>query len=220
MKKLLFIPTAATLLCCYSLLAWSAGGHFAVDDATLADPGRCQIEAWYTRHDRGSREYTLVPACNPTGNLELGLGVTRLSPKSDLQLELSAKTLVRELTLDTIGWGIAVVSQHNDDLSRLEAIQAYVPVSIPLVPGVLVHANLGWDYQRHDADSMTWGLGTDIGLTDNMHLIGEVWGHHRGGSAAQIGLRFVVKEANIDVSYGRNRGGDEDWFTVGTAWTF
>lgn len=58
--------------------AHAAGGHHAVDDAALLEPGQCQLETWWDRETGGTR--TLLhagPACR-IGTVELGLNLDRL----------------------------------------------------------------------------------------------------------------------------------------------
>ena len=65
---------AATALCVPALAV--AGRPFVIDDARLTDAGSCQLEVWGESHT-DSKEWWAVPACNPTGNLELTLGAGR-----------------------------------------------------------------------------------------------------------------------------------------------
>src|SRR5699024_992077 len=50
-----------------------AGRPMEVDDAGIVGAGACELEAW-SEHRRHSNSYWAVPACNVTGNLEIGLG--------------------------------------------------------------------------------------------------------------------------------------------------
>ncbi|MBP8780625.1 MAG: hypothetical protein KBH33_13040, partial [Alicycliphilus sp.] len=53
-----------------------AASPMVTDDARIVDARACQVESWATGR-RGSTEYSIQPACNITGNLELALGSTR-----------------------------------------------------------------------------------------------------------------------------------------------
>ena len=39
----------------------AAGGHHAVDDAAMLDPGQCQIETWFD-HENGTHARCCMPA--------------------------------------------------------------------------------------------------------------------------------------------------------------
>lgn len=99
-----------------------AARPFVTDDARLTTAGSCQLESW-TRFYADSTEVWALPACNPTGNLELTLGGgraryqdTSLSSSEDYVLQ--AKTLFR--TLETNGWGWGQLS-----------VRFVIPRSIP-----------------------------------------------------------------------------------------
>ena len=51
---------------------WAAR-PFVTDDARLTTAGSCQLESW-VRAYRSSQEIWALPACNPTGNLEITVG--------------------------------------------------------------------------------------------------------------------------------------------------
>ena len=43
--------------------AFAAGGHFAVDDASLLEPGQCGAESWVSRDTGGDRSLRAGAAC-------------------------------------------------------------------------------------------------------------------------------------------------------------
>lgn len=48
--------------------ARAAGGHHAVDDAAILEPGQCYIETWLGRETRGARRLLHAgPACRVAG---------------------------------------------------------------------------------------------------------------------------------------------------------
>ena len=80
------------------------------DDARIVDAKACQVESWATGR-RGSTEYSMQPACNVTGNLELALGITRTNAHGHGQTSnrlLQGKTVLRPL--QTNGWGLALAA--------------------------------------------------------------------------------------------------------------
>jgi hypothetical protein len=201
----------------------AAGGHYAVDDAGLVDPGRCMLEAWHARADRDNTDYTVMPACNPGGTLELGIGVSRVNRSADYetQVEFAAKTILREVQLGSFGWGVAISSTWGGALQRSESAAAYVPLSLHLVEPLLLHFNAGWADERGADHAAIWGSGADFTLASRVNLIAEIYGTHRGGTELQTGLRYSSGAGVIDLSYGRARAtGRDDWVTAGFAWNF
>ncbi|TVQ50530.1 MAG: hypothetical protein EA371_00275 [Gammaproteobacteria bacterium] len=60
------------------LVAWSAGGHYPVDDAGITAPGDIQIESWITRVNSDNVEFGFLPAATVRDRLELTAGVYRI----------------------------------------------------------------------------------------------------------------------------------------------
>jgi hypothetical protein len=72
--------TPATLLraawaagvACLSAPGLAAGGHHTVDDAALAAPGTCDVEAWAERSPGGARRLLHAGTGCRVGAVELG----------------------------------------------------------------------------------------------------------------------------------------------------
>jgi hypothetical protein len=61
----------------FDMQALAAGAHHAVDDATMLEPGQCQMESWVDRESGAARTLVhLGPACR-VGAVELGLNLDR-----------------------------------------------------------------------------------------------------------------------------------------------
>jgi hypothetical protein len=203
--------------------AQASGGHYGVDDATIAEPGRCQIEAWYARVNSANDDVTAMPACNPTGNLELTLGLSRVQEEGrrDTIVELAAKTLFQEMAPGRVGWGLAVATTWSGALERREGATLYVPASFQASDAWVFHANVGWSFERDERNAALWGVAANYVLAPNLSLIAEAYGTHRGQTEFQGGLRYTSGAGAVDLGYGRMRAdAGEDWFTVGFSWTF
>jgi len=212
---------ALAAICCAPMIAQAAGGHYVVDDAELVGAGQCELEVWFSRFDSNTDALMIMPACNPGGNLELGLGVGRADPGGETFVELAAKTLVQPVGETGWGWGIAGAAHFSDGLSELEAIEAYIPVTRELNDQLLMHVNVGVAHERNGDDLAIWGLGFDYSVLNGVNLIAETYGSHQGGTELQTGLRFGVGEGHVDVSYGQTvSNSDDNWATVGFAWMF
>ncbi len=69
-----------------------------------------------------------------------------------------------------------------------------------------MHVNTGASYQPAlNANSWTWGVGTEWDVVSGLAAIAEVYGTHRTNSNSQVGLRYVVPQLplSFDFSYGR-----------------
>src|SRR5438128_843989 len=99
------------LLACVAVLSPSARAArpMITDDARIVDAQACQLESWVRRNEH-STEYWAIPACNPTGNLELALSGARTNEAGETHTSdalVQAKTLFRPLK--TNDWGVGAV---------------------------------------------------------------------------------------------------------------
>ncbi len=200
-----------------------AASPMVTDDARIVDARACQVESWVTSY-RGSTEYSIQPACNITGNLELALGATRTNAHGHSQttdVVLQGKTVLRPLQAN--GWGLALAAGsvgHPQAAARRDWY-AYAPVSFSLRDDALqVHANVGW--LRDGAarrDRLTWGLGTEIQLSARAWLLAETFGQNQGRPMHQLGLRYslVPDRVQLDATDGNRNGTHlrERWFSIG-----
>ena len=197
------------------------------DDARLVDPKSCELETW-VQENKGSTEYWAAPACNFTGNLELS--VSEAIGKDNNNTEITdivyqAKTLIKELK--TNGWGVGVAfgnerhPQINAESNMIGNLYAYVPASFSFLDDdLVVHINLGAEHSKDEKRThLTWGLGSEIRLTNQTFLIGEVFGQNNGNPFFQLGIAYwvVPDHVQFDTTYGNrmNDTSEEQWFTIG-----
>jgi hypothetical protein len=213
----------------------AAAQQWVVDDAEIVDRGACQIEAWH-----GEVASWILPACQPFWNLEIAVGVGFVDEGDghrETEYAVEAKTLFRPLATNDWGIGLVVGVGPNPSAAagerRFGDVYAFVPASLSLMDDRLIlHGNVGWEWERdghehdghvHDEDHhhLTWGLRSDVGLTDRFTLIGEVFGEDRLLPEFQIGLRTHFEEAGVevDLSWGGHTQDDlrGAGFTVGVA---
>ena len=208
----IFLRTSALALLLALLLppvVAQAGRPMTADDATVLDPGTCQLEAWW-QHLHDHSETWLAPACSIARGWEAGLSLVRTrepgSPSSERLGGMYAKTVVRPL--QTNGWGLGVVVAHLPLQAGSLAgdTSLNVPLTVSLLDdAVLVHANAGWTrhYTIHQGGA-TWALGAEMAVTPRAALTLESFGAQRGHSYAQAGARYSVlpNRLDIDAAYG------------------
>ncbi len=210
--------------------AWAAR-PFVTDDARLTTAGSCQLESW-TRLYRQSTELWALPACNPTGNLELTVGggharTDGTGSSDDYVLQL--KTLARPLRTNDWGIGLAVGTirhpQINPGPNLLGNTYAYLPFSASFADDRLViHANLGWLRDKAtQRNQLTWGLGSEINLSPHWTLVAESFGTNAGASYWQAGARYHLVPGlwQLDSTIGRQSGGPTatQWLSFGLRFT-
>jgi len=197
------------------------------DDARIVDPKACQVESW-VRRNRDSTEFWALPACNPTGGVELTFGgsiVREMGESRFTDHQVQAKTVLRALEPDNWGVGFAAgtVRHLRRDTARGWPGDAYfyVPVSVAFSGDTwVVHLNAGAVNRRDERRTLaTWGIGNEIRLRDDLYFIPEVFRSERGRPFYQVGARYwLVKDRlQIDATFGnRAASGDaERWFSIG-----
>jgi hypothetical protein len=222
-RRLLVRVLAGVLVCSAETYA---ARPLVTDDARVVAPKACQLETW-VRRNRESTEYWALPACNPTGNLEITFGgaLTRelgATHVSDLQIQ--GKTIFRKLETDNWGIGLAVGHLSHPQIrprrDLVDNLYGYVPASFSFGGDAFVlHTNAGVvrpdDESRH---RITWGVGSEIRLHPRFYLIPEIFSQTAGRPHYQAGLRYwlIPERVQIDATYGDRLGsGGERWFSIG-----
>lgn len=200
-----------------------AGRPMNVDDAALVAAGSCQLESWF-QHNQDFRELWAVPACNPTGNLELAAGAARMTfpaEKDHTLYVLQAKTLLKPM--DNTRWGVAMaVGTQFDDTQQLHGdVFVNLPVSLSFYDGRLMnHLNLGWLHEREGKRHLlTWGVGHEFAVNDYLGVIAEVYGNQQDRPNFQAGFKSWLKKdyIQLDATYGDRLGskGNASFFSLG-----
>lgn len=177
-----------------------AARPFITDDARLAEPGHCQLETWTRRDDHAHESWGLL-GCNPWGGLELTAGAGYAKPDGAGGTQdhvLQAKTLLRPLTTNDWGWGVAIGAVRHVAVDPGPNLWGTTYVNLPASwslrdDRIVLHANLGWLRQRRtDQHNLTWGLGGEFELLPRLAAIAEAFGDHRHQPYVQTGLRWSV----------------------------
>ena len=203
-----------------------AARPMVTDDARIVDGKACQLETWI-KDNRDSKEYWALPACNPTGNLEITIGGARTSedgfdgPTDEV---IQGKTLFRSMDKGGPGVGLAVGTVRHPNREAKTGWPgdpyAYVPISMQLSEAWVTHVNLG--AARHTDEGRTvatWGWGHELQLRPELLLIPEIFHSDPGRPSYQVGLRYwIVKDAlQVDATYGNRLVSDTSarWFSLG-----
>jgi len=208
-----------------------AGQVFTTDDAGIADPSACQLEAW-----AGEAESWILPACQFVPNLEITAGAlfTDFGAGSrDLAGILEGKYQLRSPDEEEWGWAVVLGAAlpTASELARPAEVFGYVPVTwAPEACPLILHLNLGWSMARfpepQGTDSehfLVWGARSDVEFTSRLGGTAELFG--LGGEETQfhVGLwsEVVPGRLVLFVSHGFHLDSGEDGlgFQAGFAWT-
>jgi hypothetical protein len=167
------LPVAASLSL-FALTAHAAGGHFDVDDATVLDPGRCQVEAWGVRVPASSSRLAhLGPGCR-VGPVEAGVNIdhSRVAGDGRTLLGPQLKWVVDPL-VDKLSAGLAWSAAFDLTNRGRPAQTLYVPATWWFAEKFWLHANLGLD---RSADGTRWrrqGVSGEWAVSDRFSVIAE-----------------------------------------------
>ena len=203
-----------------------AARPLSTDDARIVDPRACQLESWVRRNEDRT-EFWAIPACNLTGNLELGIGGSRTREAGETHttdVQVQAKTIFK--ALEPNGWGAGLAVGHlrrRDDSTGgfARRLYGYVPLSVSFADDLAVlHVNAGLlrpaGESRH---RVTSGVGAEVRLNPRLYFIPEVFHQEAGRPYFQTGFRFwiVPQRFQVDATYGDRLGGGSgrQWFSIG-----
>jgi hypothetical protein len=201
--------------------AWAAGGHHAVDDAAVMEPGNCKLESWLSGAGGGERLLHAGGGCR-VGPFELNAAgeYARAEGASQTGTGLQAK------------WAMALAPGFSAGLSLAAGWQAHVQ---PRYQGstlstlftwearddVALHLNLGRDFLHQAADQNRWGMAAEWAPRQNWSLVAERY-RAEGTHFARAGVRWALREGwSVDLSRAqRLRGPAASSWTLGAGWQF
>lgn len=194
-------------------LVHAAGGHHAVDDATILDPGRCHVESWI-EHDRSShgRAANIGPACHGFGlEWSLGLSHARVDGERDNQVAPQLKWAT-ETPVPGLALGLAAGVDLRARSLRRGGHFVLVPATLELADGDwLLHANAGRAWTRGKGAGAIGGLAIERQWQPRFSSVVEVFRDGPGARAWQVGGRWHLDpdHVSLDVSYARGLRADQ-----------
>jgi hypothetical protein len=206
--------------------AHAAGGHHAIDDAALVDPGQCQVETWLDRERGGGR--TLLhggPACR-VGDFELGANFDRVRWHAGPQGSETAVVVGPQLKWatplsDSVSVGVALSANWRDVRPRWAGATVVVPLTWQASPSLAMHVNLGRDFRPHEPSLARGGAALEWAATPQWSFVAE---RFRESEAHfwRLGARYAVNDkVSVDLSQARGLGnGAPAWWSLGLNWAF
>ncbi len=200
--------------------AWGAGGHHAVDDASILDEGDCKVESWLSRGG-GERLLHAGTGCR-VGPLELSAGAdyARADGSSATGYGLQAKwatELAPGVSVGVLlapGWQAHVRPRYQG--STLLALATWAPRD-----DLSIHLNAGRDFLHRAGDESRYGVAAEWAPARDWSLVAE---RFRAGQThfVRAGARWAFREGwSIDLSRAQRLSGPgaSNW-TVGATWEF
>ena len=210
---------AAGLLWATSVMA--AGGHHALDDAVILEPGTCQAESWLTRAGDHRRLLHAGGACR-VGALEVGVAAERAradgANENGYQVQGKWATEVRpgvHAGLSLTGIWLAHARPRHQATS-LVGLASWFPRE-----DMAFHLNLGRDFLQGQADENRAGVSVEWTVRPGWSLTGERY-FEAGAHFLRAGVRWAINEAwSADLSRAhRLQGPGASNWTLGACWQF
>jgi hypothetical protein len=211
------------LLMAAPLFGQANNGHFMVDHAVVADPGRCQTETWLSRDDSNSIS-TLVDA--PACTLAVGWQFrVPLSYDPDNSRFAGADLQLKRIIASGHNFGdiaLTLGTNYNNDSERLERTYVNLPWSAEVTPNMTIHLNAGLSHVRVTRNLKTnWGLASSYHFTDSVDLILEGASFGSDSPALAAGMRLRLQSGlELDASVGRDIERDRDLLNIGINFRF
>lgn len=222
---------AAYVLGLAATQAQAAGGHHAVDDAAILDPGQCQVETWTDWRSRNPQGLVHVgPACR-IGPVELGLNLERERSDSNggrilragpqLKWAFAIDERLSVGVLATAGWQGTAPRQGRATSLRLASGSVVIPVTWQIDEHWRAHLDVGRDFHRAQPSTSHSGAAIEWSAFSSVSFVAERF-REGGSNAWRAGLRWTpVQALSIDLSRARGLRADAPaWWTLGFTWAF
>ncbi len=203
-----------------------AGAPLVTDDAAIIEAKSCQLESSIDAA-HGARAYSLLPACNFTGHLELTLGLAGVNPDGEPSSHLyliQAKTVFAQG--DDGFWSVGAVGGVLRDTGLVQdgasSRSYYAKALLSLYPSdaLEVDLNLGASSVFGAGATVVAGVAVQYEVLPRATLLAEVFRDERGPGKYQLGASYAFIPSRFEayVSYGNrlgNSASDSWWTTVG-----
>lgn len=187
--------------------AHAAGGHHAVDDAAILEPGQCELEGWSTRAQAGERLLHAGAACR-VGPLELGAAAehARFAGASQTGWGLEGKWAAELFEGLRIGakagpaWATHVRPRYQG--ANASALATWQPRE-----NLALHLNLGRDFVHHGEDQSRYGASVEWSPASAWSLVGERY-KEEATHFVRAGVRWLAGgNWSVDLSRARRLSG-------------
>jgi len=182
----------------------AAGGQFDVDDAAILEPGRCQVETWFSRLPaEAGTVFRIGPACR-VGPIEVGLNFDHLrgldQSRNGLgpQLKWATDPLSCPLSAGVVWGAYFDLTRGGRPLQTL-----YAPVTWQVGETLRLNANAGVDRGFTGVQTRRLGASGEWDVDSALTLIAERL-TLSGDRISRLGARFNLSESvSLDLSAAR-----------------
>jgi hypothetical protein len=201
--------------------ARAAGGHHAVEDAALLDPGVCQLEVWVDRAAGGRGTILHAgPGCR-AGPVELSLNLDRFHAERAGTATVVVPQLKWAVELvPSLSTGIVVAAAVHDHSPAFLGSSVVVPLTWEAAPGLLAHLNVGRDFVHRGPNAARGGVAVEWQAAPCCSLVAERFREARL-DFWRAGFRYALRaDLGIDVSRAEGMAGAPSRWALGLNFVF
>jgi len=201
--------------------ARAAGGHHAVDDAAILDPGSCQLELWidHAAEGRGTLLHA-GPACR-VGPVELGLNLDRFHADGRGTVMAGGLQLkwAREL-VPALSAGVVIAAAVRDHEPNFIGTSVVLPLTWQASESLRVHVNAGRDFLQRAANPSRSGAAVEWDANAGWSLVAERF-REVGLDFWRAGIRYAPRpDFSVDLSRAEGMAGAPDRWALGVTFAF
>lgn len=200
---------------CWPVSSRAAGGHHAVDDASILDAGQCQVELWAEQASRHVLQH-VGPACR-VADVELGLNLERSAMGTGAATGSAGAQIKWAADVQPgLAVGMVWAAGWQSTSARFTGQTLLLPVSWSPREDLDLHVNVGRDLRPHAADVGRLGAALEWKPTANGQALVEWW-RDSSGPQARVGWRYVISRGlSVDLSRAESlRQSRAGWWTAG-----
>ncbi|MBI5275002.1 MAG: hypothetical protein HY854_00945 [Burkholderiales bacterium] len=199
--------------------SFAAGGHHAVDDAAILDPGQCELESWLTRA-RGPEKLLHAAAGCRVGPVELGIGADYARAGGASQTGWSGQVKWATSLAEGFSGGVVLVPVWaNHARPRYQGTTALALLTWAPRDDVALHLNLGRDFVHGGPNDNRSGISAEWTARAGWTLLAERYVESQT-HLLRGGVRWAVSETlSVDASHAhRLSGPGVSGWTIGATW--
>ena len=204
------------------LSAHAAGGHHAVDDASVLEAGKCKLEGWTEREAGNARALHHIAAGCRVGPVELSVNVDREHQTGmDANSSVSPQLKWAYALNDALSIGAVASGKFGSQSPRYVGSTLVLPLSWRIHNNLSAHVNWGRNFVRGSASQPRGGASLEWTPSSNVSLVAERF-READYNATRLGVRYVLTpDIKLDLSRARSlhAGGAIGWI-AGVTWEF
>jgi hypothetical protein len=200
--------------------AHAAGGHHAVDDALILEPGQCQLESWVDWQAGDDRRLIHLGTSCRVGPFEPGLNLDRARTGNGSVTVIGPQLKWARALSDAWSVGAVVVTSWKDANPHHVGTSLVIPLTWQSTRALRIHANVGRDFWRGERDTKRAGAAVEWAPFETWWFVVERF-REVDINFWRAGARYAVSPAlSVDLSRTNGSGQAAGWWTLGVNWAF